>query len=115
MTLHFSRKTFLPYQNLSREFGEDIIESLKKQGMGVGGRRPVRPYYYREGERTLPAILRFNRIPTSVLVEVANLNNPADRKDILKAQTRQRIAAGIAEAVLLQKKRAAVNLAKKDS
>ena len=59
----------------------------------------MRSYYYRDGERTLPAVLRYSRVPTSVLVEVTNLNNPHDRKALLAASTRQRIAQAVADAV----------------
>ncbi|MCZ6646005.1 MAG: N-acetylmuramoyl-L-alanine amidase [SAR324 cluster bacterium] len=98
----------------SKRFGENIITALKAQGLRVGGRRPVRSYYYRNGERTLPAVLRYSRVPTSVLVEVGNLNNPADRRAILHSGTRQRIAKGLADAVQRYRgKGAAVALGKK--
>jgi N-acetylmuramoyl-L-alanine amidase len=83
----------------SKRFGEQVISSLRSAGMRVGGRRPLRSYYYREGERTLPAVLRYSRVPISVLVEVGNLNNPHDRRAILQNKTRQRIARGLADAI----------------
>ena len=85
--------------DLSRDFGEEIIRSFRKHGILVGSRKPVRSYYYRDGERTLPAVLRYSRVPTSVLVEVTNLNNARDRKALLAASTRQRIAKAVADAV----------------
>jgi N-acetylmuramoyl-L-alanine amidase len=98
----------------SKAFGEEIIAALKGQGVRVGGRRPVRSYYYRDGERTLPGVLRYSRVPTSVLVEVANLNNTADRRAILKNATRQRLAKGLAAAVERhRRKRAAVAVSRK--
>jgi N-acetylmuramoyl-L-alanine amidase len=83
----------------SKRFAEGIIAAFKSAGLRVGGRRPVRSYYYRDGERTLPAVLRYSRVPTSVLVEVGNLNNPSDRRAILHNKTRQRIAQGLVNAV----------------
>ena len=68
-------------------------------GLGVSTRKPLRPYYYRHGERTLPAVLRYSLVPVSVLVEVANLNNPADRRAILSYRMRDRIARGLVSAV----------------
>jgi N-acetylmuramoyl-L-alanine amidase len=59
----------------------------------------VRPYYYRNGERTLPGVLRYSTVPTSVLVEVANLNNRADRMAMLSADSRQRVARALATAL----------------
>jgi len=85
--------------DLSRSFAEAIVRGLKGQGMGVGGRRPVRSFYYRDDRRTLPAVLRYSRVPASVLVEVANLNNPHDRRLLQEPDARERIARGIAAAV----------------
>ena len=36
---------------------------------------------------------------TSVLIEIANLNNRRDRKDLLKSKTRQRMAKAVANSV----------------
>ena len=97
--IRFSQRSNKQIYLASKRFGGLIISALKSVGMRVGGRRPVRSYYYRNGERTLPAVLRYSRIPTSVLVEVANLNNLHDRNAILKSTTRQRIAQGLVNAV----------------
>jgi N-acetylmuramoyl-L-alanine amidase len=95
---------FAPRENeaaarLSKDFAEAAVRGLKAQGLGVGGRRPVRSFYYRDDRRTLPAVLRYSRVPSAVLVEVANLNNPLDRRQIRQPDTRQRIALGLAAAV----------------
>jgi N-acetylmuramoyl-L-alanine amidase len=39
-------------------------------------------------------------VPVSVLVELVNLNNPADRRNLRDAAFRERIAAGFVEALL---------------
>ena len=85
--------------DLSESFARRLVGALQEQGLKVASRKPVRGYYYRDGERTLPAVLRYSRVPTSVLVEVANLNNPADRRAIRNSATRDRIARGIASAI----------------
>ncbi|MBI4082627.1 MAG: N-acetylmuramoyl-L-alanine amidase [Candidatus Lambdaproteobacteria bacterium] len=83
----------------SRQLAEDMLAGLRGLNVVTSSRKPLRSYYYRDGERTLPAVLRFSRIPQSVLVEVANLNNREDRQAILRAANRQRIAQGLADAV----------------
>ena len=83
----------------SKAFAEAIVRGLESQRIGVGGRRPVRSFYYRDDRRTLPAVLRYSRVPTSVLVEVANLNNAQDRALIRDPKTRHRISLGLAAAV----------------
>ncbi|MBF0276770.1 MAG: N-acetylmuramoyl-L-alanine amidase [SAR324 cluster bacterium] len=83
----------------SKAFGRVIVKNLKKSGILTHQSKPLRSYHYRNGHRTLPAILRYSKIPTSVLVEVANLNNARDRRDILKAQTRQKIAGVLVKSI----------------
>ena len=101
---------------LSRDFGERIIRDFKARGLGAAHRRAVRPYYYRKGERTLPGVLRYSQVPTSVLVEVANLNNRAERLSLLKGARRQRIARALAAALTnLHKARRTPQIAKKAS
>ncbi len=77
---------------LSSNFGKIIITSFKNAGLHTHRSFSVRGYYYRKGKRTLPAILRYSKIPTSVLVEVGNLNNSQDRKLLRKAEYRQKLA-----------------------
>ena len=85
--------------DLSRSFAELLMEGLRSHGVAVNRRRSIRSFYYREDRRTLPAVLRYSRVPSSVLLEVANLNNPADRRAIRDGAMRERIAKGIAAAV----------------
>jgi len=86
-------------QDLSQGFATEVVAAFRNRNLGVSQRRPVRSYYYRNGERTLPGVLRYSRVPVSVLVEVANLNNAADRQAVLRWQTREEIAQAIADAV----------------
>jgi len=97
--IRFNQADIRGLQETSRAFAEHLVAGLRSQGVRISGRKPLRGYYYRNGQRTLPGILRYSRIPNSVLLEVANLNNPHDRRALLEGRTRQRIAAGIAEAV----------------
>ena len=86
-------------EQLSRDFGERVIRSFVDHRLGAAHRRAVRPYYYRNGVRTLPGVLRYSQVPTSVLVEVGNLNNRAERLALLKGSTRQRVARALADAL----------------
>ena len=76
-----------------------MLQQLDAAQARVSRRKSVRSFYYRDGVRTLPAVLRYSRVPQSILVEVANLNNPEDRRELLQAAPRQRIALGLAAAV----------------
>ena len=48
----------------------------------------------------MPAILRYNRIPARVLVEVCNLNNPDDRRVLRTRKYRERVAEALVAAIV---------------
>jgi N-acetylmuramoyl-L-alanine amidase len=48
----------------------------------------------------VPAILRYNRIPARVLLEVCNLNNPEDRKLLVTRAYRDRVARALVSALV---------------
>ncbi|MGH9400149.1 MAG: hypothetical protein ACRD00_07255, partial [Thermoanaerobaculia bacterium] len=48
----------------------------------------------------VPAILRYNRIPARVLVEVCNLNSPEDRRLLVTRAYRDRVARAVASALI---------------
>jgi N-acetylmuramoyl-L-alanine amidase len=48
----------------------------------------------------VPAILRYNRIPARVLVEVCNLNNPEDRRLLRTRDYRERVAEALVRAIV---------------
>jgi N-acetylmuramoyl-L-alanine amidase len=83
----------------SVNFGKKVIESFKKSGLKTHSSFAVRGYYYRKGKRTLPGILRYSKIPASVLIEVGNLNNIEDRKSLLRPEYRQRVASTLVASI----------------
>ena len=87
-------------EKLSKSFGKNIINEFRELGLRTHRvSSAVRGYLYRKGKKTLPAVLRYSMVPTSVLVEIANLNNRRDRRDLLKSKTRQQIAKAITNSV----------------
>ena len=87
-------------EKLSKSFGKNIINEFRELGLRTHRvSSAVRGYLYRKGKKTLPAVLRYSMVPTSVLVEIANLNNRLDRRDLLKSKTRQQIAKAITNSV----------------
>lgn len=83
----------------SSAFGHNIVQTFKKSGLKAHTSFPVRGYYYRKGKRTLPGILRYSKIPASVLVEVGNLGNDEDRALFGNADFRQKVATALAESI----------------
>ena len=102
---YISKLTYKPRDNkysekLSKSFGKVIINQFRKLKLRTHRvSSAVRGYLYRKGKKTLPAVLRYSKVPTSVLVEIANLNNRLDRRDLLKSKTRQKIAKAITNSV----------------
>ena len=84
---------------LSSQFGKTIIQTFVQAGLKTHRSFSVRGYYYRKGQRTLPGILRYSKIPTSVLVEVGNINNNKDRAGFRQAGYRQKLATALADAI----------------
>jgi len=102
---YISKLTYKPRDNkysekLSKSFGKVIIDEFRELKLRTHRvSSAVRGYLYRKGKKTLPAVLRYSMVPTSVLVEIANLNNRLDRRDLLKSKTRQKIAKAITNSV----------------
>ena len=100
MKLTFQPKDNRYSEKLSKSFGKIIIDEFRKSKLRTHRvSSAVRGYLYRKGKKTLPAVLRYSKVPTSVLVEIANLNNKRDRRDLLKSKIRQRIANAISNSV----------------
>jgi N-acetylmuramoyl-L-alanine amidase len=86
---------------LSTELGETITRAATRYGVPLHPYQPVRSSVLRGGKRWVPAVLKYSLVPTSVLVEICNLNNEEDRELLLTAAFREKlahaIAAGLAE------------------
>ena len=112
--LTYNQRDNIYSEKLSKSFGKVIINQFSKLRLRTHRvSSAVRGYLYRKGKKTLPAVLRYSKVPTSVLVEIANLNNRRDRQDLLKSGTRQRIAEAISNSVYTHFGRASGLVAKR--
>jgi N-acetylmuramoyl-L-alanine amidase len=86
---------------LSMQLGESIVRKAEQFHVPVHAFEPVRSSVLRGRRRWVPAVLRYSEVPTSVLVEIGNLNNKYDRDLLLSWRFREKlahaIAAGLAE------------------
>jgi N-acetylmuramoyl-L-alanine amidase len=86
---------------LSEQLAGTVVASARRYGIPIHPFKPVRNAVIRGGSSWVPAVLRYNLVPTSVLVEVSNLNNEDDRKQLTTWRFREKlahaIAAGLAE------------------
>ncbi len=85
----------LAAEGLSRTLAESIIESFTRNGLKVHPFNPVRDNVVREGREWVPAVIRYNLVPTRILLEVCNLGNRRDRSLIKTKKYRQQLADAI--------------------
>jgi len=86
---------------LSTQLGEAIVRKAGQFNVPIHPFEPVRSSVLRGRSRWVPAVLRYSDVPTSVLVEICNLNNVDDRRLLTTWKFREKlahsIAAGLAE------------------
>lgn len=81
---------------LSTQLGDAMVRAAQRFGVAVHPYRPVRSSVLRGGSRWVPAVLRYNRAPTAVLVEICNLTNEEDRALVQTARFREKLALALA-------------------
>jgi N-acetylmuramoyl-L-alanine amidase len=87
-------------EGLSRALAREIIASLRRQRIRVHPYLPIRDHVIRSGRAWIPAVLRVSRVPHSVLVEIANLNNSSDRRLLVKTSFRQEFAEAVVDGLM---------------
>lgn len=87
-------------EGLSTKLAESIIDSFREQGLKVHPYQPVRDNVVRQGREWVPAVIRYNKIPARLLLEVCNLGNPEDRRLMQTKAYRQEIAEAIHEGIV---------------
>ena len=87
-------------EGLSRELAKQIIASFDALGLAVHPFKPVRDKIIRNKSTWVPAVLRYNSVPSKILLEVCNLANEQDRKLVQTRAYRQKVAEAIVRGVL---------------
>ncbi|HUP48825.1 MAG TPA: N-acetylmuramoyl-L-alanine amidase [Thermoanaerobaculia bacterium] len=90
-----SESEALAAEGLSRDLAASIIRSFEQSGLQVHPFNPVRDNVVREGREWVPAIIRYNVVPTRLLLEVGNLGNKKDRELIRTRKHRTQLAEAI--------------------
>jgi N-acetylmuramoyl-L-alanine amidase len=93
--VRFSRRERLASEGTSRQLAESMVEELRRADLPVHPFHPIRENVVRSGREWVPAVLRYNRIPARVLLEVCNLNNDEDRALLQTSRYRDRVAAAV--------------------
>lgn len=90
-----SRGDALMAEGLSRDLAESIIGAFRKSGLRVHPFEPVRDNVIRNGREWVPAVIRYNQVPTRLLLEVCNLGNRRDRALMKTTKYRQQVAESV--------------------
>jgi hypothetical protein len=87
-------------EGYSKGLAEEIIDSLYKNGYPVHPYQPVRNRIIRYRSYWVPAVLKMNHVPTKVLIEVNNMDNPEDRQALQTQAFRQKFASCVVDALV---------------
>jgi len=87
-----SEEESLEAEGLSRDLAESIVDAFDAKHLKVHPYNAVRDNVVREGREWVPAIIRYNLVPTRLLLEVCNLGNRDDRELIRTKKYRQQVA-----------------------
>ena len=96
----FTRKDRVLAEGASTALAEKLIGAFRRKSLPVHQFQPVRTHVIRAGREWVPAVLRYNKIPNRVLVELSNLSNDEDRESTLTGAFRQRSAEALADGLV---------------
>lgn len=99
-TVTHSEKDALLAEGLSTEFAESVIAAFERAELPVHPFMPIRDNVVREGREWVPAVIRYNKVPTRVLLEICNLGNEEDRRLMKTRQYRQEVAEALRDALI---------------
>ncbi|HEY6212403.1 MAG TPA: N-acetylmuramoyl-L-alanine amidase, partial [Vicinamibacterales bacterium] len=95
-----SEKESLAAEGLSRDLAESIVDSFESNELQVHPFNPVRDNVVRDGNEWVPAVIRYNLVPTRLLLEICNLGNRKDRELVKTKAYRQKIAEAMYEGLV---------------
>ncbi len=92
-TVRHTEKESLTAEGLSRDLAESIVDAIESKGLQVHAFNPVRDNVVRNGREWVPAVIRYNLVPTRILLEICNLGNARDRALMKTKAYRQKLAS----------------------
>ena len=99
-TIFFAAKENRQAERASLTLSQSLISALRQAKLPIHKHQPVRKYVYRGGKKWTPGIIRYNRVPTALLIEAANFSNREDQKRIRTPQFRQQFANAIVQGIV---------------
>ncbi len=95
----FTSKDRVRSEAVSGKLAVALVKALKKADLPLQPYQPIRERVIRGRKVWLPAVLRGNVVPTKVLIEMVNLNNPEDATLLGHAADRERLAKALVNAL----------------
>ena len=95
-----SEQESLAAEGLSRDLAESIMDAFESNHLRVHPFDAVRDSVIRDGREWVPAIIRYNLVPTRLLIEVCNLGNRSDRSLMRTRKYRQQLAEAMYEGMV---------------
>lgn len=99
-TVHFTEAALIRSEGLSRQLATKIVDAFRGERLPVHPFKPVREKIIRRRHAWVPAVLRYNKIPAKILLEICNLNNRYDRHLIVTRAYRAKVAEAIVDGIL---------------
>jgi N-acetylmuramoyl-L-alanine amidase len=99
-SIDFNRKERVAAEGVSTVLAARLLTSIRDAGLPVHPFSPIRTHVIRGGREWVPAVLRYNRVPGRVLLEIANLSNDHDRALTITRKFRQSMAQAIGSGII---------------
>lgn len=98
----FSWKERTRSEGLSRQMANSLLSSFRRHSLAVHHEKPIRDRIIRcrRCRPFVPAVVRYNEVPTKLLLEICNMNNSNDRALLRTKAFRQRVATAIVDGIL---------------
>ena len=87
-------------EGLSRELAQEVLGAMRAAGVAIHDFKPIRDKITRGRRSYVPAVLRYNRTPAEILLEVCNLANSTDRRLLQTQAFRQTVAEAVVQGIL---------------
>ncbi len=94
-TVTQTREDALRAEGLSTDLAQSIMDSFEARHLPVHPFQPIRGHVVRNGKEWVPAVIRYNKIPSRLLLEICNLGNPDDRELLVSRSYRNDVAQAI--------------------
>ena len=98
----FTKKEVQISEGLSRKFAFKLIKNLEREKIPIHKEKPVREFIFRSkySRPFVPAVLRYNKVMVKMLVEVGNLKNKKDAKNIADPNFREKFAKAVVNSLI---------------